>query len=264
MNLARFLVNGSASTPGGYDATNGQGLTFALEASSSLISRWTLEVYTPSDSAAPLASKSAPLLSLIGGTTGQKVDAATPAASITSTAPASGAHSYVVRSSINGGRDALGKPDPNLVFERMVVVRSAGGKRKIVASEGTQYEQAGWAGAQNEEVDNPGGGPGGPTLAIVDVPTTTLTLVRATHAGKYLRFTHVSGCTVTYNTGVFSDADVVYLRQTTAGQVVFTGSGTVVPPGSYLAKTAEIGATAAMVFRNSGAHGEISGQLEHA
>lgn len=152
-NLARFTVNATPSTNRGFDATNGQALTFGLEAPSSLVQRWTLEVYTPSDTNAPLASKAAPLLTLVGGTSGQKVDSVTPASSITSTAPASGYHSYVVRSTVNGGADARGNPDPDLVFERIVAIRTPGGRRKIIASEGTQYAPGGWADAQNDDVD---------------------------------------------------------------------------------------------------------------
>jgi hypothetical protein len=153
-NLARFTINGSASSPGGFDATNGQVLTFGLEAAASLVQRWTLEVYTPSDTASPRASKNAPQINLVGATTGPKVDAVTPGSNITTTAPPSGAHSYIVRSTVNGGLGADGRPNPDFVFERLVAVR-AGGRRKIVASEGTQYETAGWAGAQNDDVDVP-------------------------------------------------------------------------------------------------------------
>lgn len=132
--------------------TNSQALVFALEAPS-LATRWTLEVYTPADEKAPLASKNAPVLSLVGSSSGPKVDATTPASNITSTAPATGRHSYIVRSTVNGGVDAKGRADPNLIFERLIVIRTPGGRRKIIASEGTQYTPGGWADAQNDDVE---------------------------------------------------------------------------------------------------------------
>lgn len=158
-NRAWFTINGTAAATRGFDATNGQVLTFALESVASLAQRWTLEVYSPSDEKSPLASKNAPLLTLVGTTSGQKVDATTPAASITTTMP-SGVHSYKVRSTVNGGLDALGEPDPDLVFERIISMRS-GGRRKIIAGEGTEYAPGGWADAQNDDVDAGGGGGGG-------------------------------------------------------------------------------------------------------
>jgi hypothetical protein len=80
-NLARFKVNGTASSPGGYDMTNGQALKFALEGLTGVLQRWTFEVHSAADSYSPWASKNAPSLTLVGGTSGQKVDAATPAES---------------------------------------------------------------------------------------------------------------------------------------------------------------------------------------
>jgi hypothetical protein len=100
--------------------------------------------------------------------------------------------------------------------------------------------------------------------AVVTISTTTVTLTRATHNGKYLRFTNAAGCTVTVNAGVFSDGDVVYLRQAAAGQVAFAGSATVIPPTSKDPLTQELGATASLVFWNTGASADLAGQLEPA
>jgi hypothetical protein len=152
-NLARFVVNGSPSSARGFDGTNSLGLTFALEAVTGAVQRWTLEVYSPLDGNSPLQSKGAPALTLVGATSGQKVNAATPAASITTTLPASGYHTYKVRSTVNGGLDAYGRPSPDLVFERIVAIRTPAGRRKILATESSEYEAAGWAGAQNDDVD---------------------------------------------------------------------------------------------------------------
>lgn len=157
MNLAQFLINGTPA-PGGYDAETNEELVFALAPGlAALCNRWTLAVYDPADSESPLASLDAPPLTLTGATTGLKVDASTPSANITATAPASGVHSWIVRSTVDGGLNpATGKLDPNRVFERMVVLRSAGGRRKIVPTEGSQYSPRGWADAQNEDVDSGG------------------------------------------------------------------------------------------------------------
>ena len=146
--------------------TQAQALTFALEATSGLVQRWTLEVYSAADDKSPRASKSAPTLTLVGATSGQKVDAATPASNITTTAPATGYHSYIVRSTVNGGLNAKGQPDPDLVHERLIAIRTPGGRRKIIASEGTQYGPGGWADAQNDDVDSTPGV--APVLPYID------------------------------------------------------------------------------------------------
>lgn len=131
----------------------------------------------------------------------------------------------------------------------------------IQGAQGPQGPQgAGTAGTQGPQ------GPQGQSAlsGMIEVNTTTLTLVRATHNGKYLRFTNPAGCTVTFNTGVFSDDDVVYMRQAAAGQIVFDGTGTVVSDVSSLAKSAEQGATIALVFWDGGAKGDLSGKCEAA
>lgn len=61
---------------------------------------------------------------------------------------------------------------------------------------------------------------------IITVSTTTLTLDRDTHAGRYLRCTNASGCTITVPPDVFTDADEVHIRSDSAGTVSFTaGTG---------------------------------------
>lgn len=176
-NLARFTIEGTASSPGGYDASHGQVLNFALEGgAASVVQRWTLEVYDPADEKAPLASKGAPLMVLNGATSGQKVDAATPASEIVSDAlTLSGAHSYIVRSMVNGGKGPDGKDHSDYVFERMVAIRShLTDQRKIVASEGTQYSPRGWADAQNDQVDAEEGNVGAGETTSTDATPETL------------------------------------------------------------------------------------------
>jgi hypothetical protein len=150
-NLAKFTIEGTASSPGGYDATTGQTVHFALELVAALVNRWELQVYDPADPTAPLASYGAPLLSLVGTTTGQRVQAATPGAQITVVAP-SGMNSWIVRSIVNGGVGANGKANPDYVWERMLVVRDGSGRRKTMATEATQYGPEGWARAVNDHL----------------------------------------------------------------------------------------------------------------
>jgi hypothetical protein len=150
-NLAKFTIEGTASSQAGYDGTAAQVLHFALEASATLVQRWTLQVYDPNDTSSPKASYGAPLLTLVGATSGQNVDAATPGSQVTCTLP-SGMNSWIVRSVVNGGLDAHGVPNPNYVFERMVVIRDGSGRRRVVVAEATQYGPDGWARALNESL----------------------------------------------------------------------------------------------------------------
>ena len=158
-NLAKFTINSTPSSPGGFDMTISQALTFLLEgAVASLVNRWTLEVYSASDDNSPRASKNAPTLTLVGATSGQKVDATTPASAITSSAPSSGVHSYIVRSKVNGGLNAKGKADPDYVYERIICIKTGSGLRKAIVTEQNQYSAGGWADAQNDLIDA-GAGP---------------------------------------------------------------------------------------------------------
>lgn len=151
-NLAKFTIEGTASSPGGYDGTTGQVVHFALEGGpSGPVQRWTVQVYDATDPTSPLASYGAPTLTLVGATSGQKVDAATPGSTITCTLP-SGMNSWIVRSLVNGGVNAKGKADSDYVFERMVVVRDGSGRRKVLATEATQYGPEGWARAVNDHL----------------------------------------------------------------------------------------------------------------
>jgi hypothetical protein len=153
MNYARFTINGNASSNRGYDTTNGAALSFALEASSALVRKVEYWVSDATDPEAPLASKDAPELALVGTTTGRRVIAATPATAVTTTAAAGGVHSWIVRCLVNDGVNQDGSVNPDFVFERMVSIRTADGRRKIIGAEGTQYSLRGWADAQNEDVE---------------------------------------------------------------------------------------------------------------
>jgi hypothetical protein len=160
-NYARFDIDTSPASDGGFDALESTTLELKLPATpGNIVQRTTFEVYDPLEPTAPLASKDAPLIELDNGiTTAARIDAATPHAIVEMPIPA-GVHSWRVRCLVNGGQDANGRTHPDFMFERLVVVRSAGGLRKIVHGEGTSYGQRGDADAQNEMVDAGGGGGG--------------------------------------------------------------------------------------------------------
>jgi hypothetical protein len=100
-------------------------------------------------------------------------------------------------------------------------------------------------------------------LTVVTISTSTVTLDAATHACKYLRFTHASGCVVTFNTSVFAAGDWMIFRATQAAAVSFAGSGTVATPTSKAATSSEAGATLLGVINAAGAL-ELSGALSDA
>lgn len=154
-NYARFTIDADPSTNRGYDILNGAAGTLVLETPTSEQWKVTFSVSDATDENAPLASKDAPELTLNNGSgsTGTSVDAATPSSSVTTTWPASGVHSYIIRCTVNNGVDSDGSVNSDYVFERMVSIRTVEGARKIVGTEGTQYSARGWADAQNELVD---------------------------------------------------------------------------------------------------------------
>lgn len=198
-NLARFTINATPSSSPGFDATISQVLTVALEGGpANLAQRWTLQVFSASDGESPLASKNAPSLTLVGATSGQKVDAATPGSSITTTMPGSGVHSWLVRSLINGGIDASGKKNADYVFERVVSIKTGSGLRKVIATEQTAYSPRGWADAQNDLIDvgagpitAPGGAADANKLAAANGAGTNLQYaagIRLLNGGTTLNF----------------------------------------------------------------------------
>ena len=159
MNLARFIIEGSVggvspASDRGFDAVHGEALAFRLEEGvSNLIRSFHVQVYSPSNPTSPRASKDAPLLSLVGETTGQHVKAVTAASDITTGMPGSGVHSWIVVATVNGGLDANGNPSEDLRFSRLVVIRTEGGARKIVVGETTEYSAESWPEAFNDIVD---------------------------------------------------------------------------------------------------------------
>lgn len=102
----------------------------------------------------PRSSPGAPVLDLVGATTGQSVSPVALDGEVEVELPVDSA-SWILRCVVNGGMTTLGDgrtvPDPSLIHERMVVIRDANGLRAVVATETTQYSDDGWAGALEEQ-----------------------------------------------------------------------------------------------------------------
>jgi hypothetical protein len=146
MSTAKFTINADPHDNLGFDATAAQVLTLQLEDPGSNPRKVVFS--------AVIGSKDAPAL-VFAPTDGQPT---TPGGTVTVTMPATGAHSYLLRCQLNDGVDADAKNVEDWTKERIVAVRSAGGLRKMVPGERTQYDEAnGWTGAQAEQVDSPGG-----------------------------------------------------------------------------------------------------------
>src|SRR6478609_3928942 len=183
-NRALFDVDADGHDDG-FDATLGATHHFKLRATTG-VNSWLLQVFSPDGFAygipildnAPEASKNAPLLTLVGDTTGQSVARLPVTGEITATMPATGTNSWIVRSVVNGGY-TKGHPDPSLVHERLIVTRSiVNGLRKPVVTELRQFEAEAWAGVICDLVDaaNNGGlaglpGPPGPGTMGVRLAT---------------------------------------------------------------------------------------------
>lgn len=160
MNLAKFSINLDLSDQG-FDALHTQVLTLRIRQSPPTGVRSTLfQVFDPGlfDPALPISSNpprsspGAPVLSLTGTTVGQAVSPAVPDGPVTVTMPGAGVHAWIVRCVVNGGLGTDGRPDPNAVWERLVVIRDPSGRRDVVATERTQYGDDGWAEAFSDFV----------------------------------------------------------------------------------------------------------------
>lgn len=152
MASAQFSIE-SDSTNQGFDATDGQAVSFQLRSSAG-VNRWQLQVFAAAGFSTgnpildnpPRQSTGATEVTLDNGAgdTGQLVTASAPTAAITSTLPSGESSSWIVRSLVNGGRNAQGALDPSLIAERMIVIRDGNGTRAPVATETTQYHDDGW------------------------------------------------------------------------------------------------------------------------
>jgi hypothetical protein len=150
-NRALFNVNGDGLNQG-FNGSSGQALNFTLRDPVG-VRVWTLQTFDLASydtnlgvfANPPRSSTDAPELVLVGTTSGQAVAASQPNVAITTNLPATpDAHSYIIRSMVDGGVDDKGRWDPTKVWERMITVNTVNGVRKIVATERTQYSDASW------------------------------------------------------------------------------------------------------------------------
>jgi hypothetical protein len=180
MSTARFKIRNittggawSAFAAGGFDASEDDVLEVQLE------DQPALDVYACAY-ATTVASKAAPALSF--ATSGIPT---TPAAALRITVPSlsGAAASWRVTCTTNNGASVAGpggRPDFTANQKARIVSVRAGGRRKIVVGESTEYDPVfGWTAAQNDDVDAGGGGGGGTCRgrfvvpASITAPTTT-------------------------------------------------------------------------------------------
>ena len=180
MSTARFKIRNittggawSAFASGGFDANEGDVLEVQLEEQPAL------DIYACAF-ATTVASKAAPALAF--ATAGVPT---TPAAALRITVPSlsGGAASWSITCTTNNGASVVGpggRPDFAANRKTRIVAVRAGGRRKIVVGESTEYDAVyGWTGAQNDDVDAGGGGGGGTFAgrfvvpASITAPTTT-------------------------------------------------------------------------------------------
>ncbi len=166
MTDALFSINDDESNQG-YDANNADDLELKLKTVPVAgVNTVVFQVFSPDtfDSELgigrnpPRQSKGAEVLELEGATTGQSVSPTSVGGSVTTTMPGSGVGAWIVRCIVNGGMGVLADGRTgvrsDLIHERMIVIRDAIGNRPIVASETTQYDDDGWAGAVSEGFAN--------------------------------------------------------------------------------------------------------------
>lgn len=148
----------------GFQAANAQSLSLKLRdpssASTVLFQVYNPAAVDPSQGIAanpPRASKGAPVLTLVGATSGQAVSPSTVSGAVTAAMPVSGSHSWIVRCVVNGGVRSLPGgttvADPSLVYERGIWIPTSYGTRKVVATESQHFELEGWAGALSDFFD---------------------------------------------------------------------------------------------------------------
>lgn len=148
----------------GYAGTNGQSFSLKLRNPNGVGSVM-FQVYREGSDPAlgiaanpPRASSDAPLITLVGTSSGGAVSPATPAGEVEGTLPVSGAHSYIIRCVVDRGQRTLPNGrvvvDPSLVHERGIYIPAGDGLRKIVATETNQFGLEGWAQPMNALIAN--------------------------------------------------------------------------------------------------------------
>lgn len=165
MVTALFDINGDGEDRG-FEATPSELLTLRLRPPVGVgVGTVVFQVYNPSafdpgqgiEVNPPSASKGAPLLTLVGATSGQSVSPSTPGGNVTVTMPASSGHSWIVRCIVNGGYRSLPGGgvvlDPTFIHQRGVFISTGFGTRKIIGTERNEFSVGGWPDAINDLVD---------------------------------------------------------------------------------------------------------------
>lgn len=164
MTTAKFTINATAAALRGYDALNSEGLSFQLEDSPAL------DVLACVYSVV-IASPSAPALTLSGSGI-----ASPPTAAVTTSAPSSGAHSYIIRCTITTDQGTQ-------TFERLVCTRTLGA-RKIAPGETVQHDPTyGWTKAWSDLIDSYVAALAATEKPAVKLPVRVATTTAVAHAG---------------------------------------------------------------------------------
>jgi hypothetical protein len=159
MASALFDINSDGQDQG-YEASNAEVLTLRLRQQPPIgVTTVAFQVFDAGAFDAtrgiaanpPRASKNAPVLTIVGATSGQLVSPSTVDGSVTITMPSSGAHSWIVRCIVNLGQRTLPNgttvADPSLIHERGIYIPTGEQTRKVVCTEVRQFGDGGWADA---------------------------------------------------------------------------------------------------------------------
>lgn len=164
MTTAKFTINATAAALRGYDALNSEALSFQLEDSPAL------DVLACVYSVV-IASYGAPALTLSGSGV-----ASPPTAAVTTSAPSSGAHSYIIRCTITTDQGTQ-------TYERLVCTRVLGA-RKIAPGETIQHDPTyGWTKAWSDLIDSYVAALAATEKPAVKLPVRVATTGAVAHAG---------------------------------------------------------------------------------
>lgn len=145
-STAKFTIAGDAYANLGYDALKNAELELQLEDQPALDVRSC--VYS-----VVAQSLDAPNIAELGAPGSAGASPSTPGGALEITMPTTAGHSYLIRCTINGGRNSLGLHDATYTRERIVAIRDGTGTRRIVPSESTQYDATnGWTEAVNDAI----------------------------------------------------------------------------------------------------------------
>lgn len=234
VNEARFTINGTPSqdpTTGDrlFIATSGQTLSMTLEVNPSPALSATFEVLDPTDSEAPLASKTAPLITWVENGLARITLGPVPFGindAVTIDMPAGIVVAYLVRCTVATAGD--GSPgSQEQVFERLVLIFSTNTTppiRKTIPAETTEARARAWSDSINDIVD-----------AIENLVVGAMTNFLVSGAGQF---------TVPVATSV---GDVVYITgANTADRADSAAIGTM--PGIGIVKDKPTAGTATIIY----------------